>query len=407
MSSETLEPAANPAQPATIWNKSFIILFFANMSFNMGMNMSNSLLAIYSDSLGASAAVIGLVASSFGISAILFRLISAPIMDTYNRKYLVIYAALLLAVAFWGYSISTGIPMLIGFRLLQGCGMAFGNACCLAMVADMLPRDKYSSGLGYYSLAAVACSAVGPSVGLELVGLVGFRMTYTLTACFMLFSAFLIFMIKTNFKRTKKLKLTFQNIIAKEALLPVGIQLIIGLGHGGMHSFLFLFARYQGVSGNIGLYFTVSAIVMLVTRPVFGRLTDRYGLIKIAIPAMACTIASVIIISYSTTLSGFLCAAVVAAFGQGAFSPAMQALIMKSVPSERRGSASSTNYIGIDLSSMIGPALAGQIVQTFGYITMWRVMVIPMVVGTLVLHLCRKSINRIEEEFAAGSITYE
>ncbi|MDR0469992.1 MAG: MFS transporter [Peptococcaceae bacterium] len=386
--------------PGKIWSKSFIILFFANMAFNMGLNMSNSLLSVYSYSLGASAATIGIVASSQGISAITLRFISAPIMDTYNRKYLVMFAALMMSIAFFGFSLATSIPVVIAFRLLQGAAMAFGNASCLAMVADLLPKDRYNSGLGYYSMAQVACSAVGPSVGLALSDWGGFRLTYTLTSCIMLLAAFLTFMIKLDFKKTKKLKFSFHNAIATESFLPVGIQIIQLLGGSGM-SFLIIYAREQGVTGNIGLYFTTSAITMLLTRPLIGRLTDKYGLVKIAIPASICNILSLLIVARATTLPILLTAAFVSAFGQGACQPALQALTMKTATPERRGAASSTNYIGMDIGTMVGPVIAGNVAQTYGYYTMWHVLVAPIIAGSFALFFARNAIKRIEERFAS------
>lgn len=401
MSDTLAEPVYAPQTPATIWNRSFFILFFANMAFNMGMNMSNSLIAIYANHLGAPASIIGLVASSFAISSIMFRFVSAPIMDTYNRKYLVVFAALMLSVAFGGFSIATNIPTILGFRMVQGCGMAFGNACCLVMVADMLPKDKYNSGLGYYSLAQVICGAIGPSVGLELVDRFGFQVTYTITACIMLLAAFLICLLKTNFKRTKKLKLTFNNIIAKETFLPVGVNFIMMLGGGGIGSFLFIYAREQGVTGNIGLYFTVSAVTMLITRPFMGKLTDKFGIVVMAIPAVLGSVISMTIISNATTLTAFLIASGISAFGGGALHPAIQALTMKCVPNDRRGAASSTNYIGMDLGQLLGPVIAGQLAQAFGYAMMWRLLIVFPIISTLTLICFRKKIVRIEEEFAA------
>jgi len=372
------------------------------MAFNMGMSMSNALLAIYSAHLGASVALVGFIVSSFAISSILFRLISAPVMDTYNRKYLVILAALMLSIAFGGFSISTSIPMVFCFRILQGCAMAFGNACCLTMVADMLPKEKYNSGIGYYSLAQVICSAVAPSVGLELVQFAGFRTTYTIAACIMLFSAFLVSRIKLNFTRTRKLKLSFGNIIAREAMLPAGFHFLMIVSGTCVSAFLFLFAQEQEITGNIGLFFTVTAITMLVTRPVIGRLTDKYGLVKVAVPAVACNVLSFFIISWSTSLFGLLGAAFIAAFGQGAIGPAIQALTMKSVTPQRRGAASSTNYIAMDIGALTGPAIAGQIISLFGYVAMWRILVIPYIAGAMLLVVFKKKVQSIEEEFASG-----
>ena len=401
ISSEAIVTTDPPQTPTSIWNRNFIILFFANMAFNMGLNMSNSLLPLYASSIGASAATIGLVMSSFGVSSILFRMISAPVMDTYNRKNLVIFAAALLSVAFFGYSLSTNIPMLVGSRLVHGCALAFGNACCLAMVAEMLPKDKYNTGLGYYSLAQVICSALGPSVGLALVDLAGFRVTYTIAASVTLLAAFLACLIKASFTRTKKLKLTFNNIVAREALLPATFHLLMTFAGAGTSAFLYLFAKEQGVTGNVGLYFTVSAVTMLATRPLVGRLTDKYGLVKVSIPAVCCSALALIIVSRSTTLAGLLSAAFVAAFGQGAFTPAIQALTMKSVPNDRRGAASTTNFIAQDIGSMVGAVVGGYIVKTLGYIPLYRIMMIPFLAGGLMLFLFRSTILRIEEEFAA------
>ena len=388
-------------EPKTIWNRSFIILFFANMAFNMGLSMSNALLPVYADHLGATAAVVGLVISSFSISSILLRLISAPIMDAYNRKHLVIIAALMMSAAFLGFSISTNIPMLVCFRLLQGCSMAFGNACCLVMVADMLPKDKYNSGLGYFSLAMVVSTAIAPSIGLELVKLSGYRVTYIFAACFMLFACFLTFLVKTSFTRSKKLELSFDNIIAREALLPSVVQFLLALPGACVMSFLFLFAAEQGVTGNIGLYFTVSAATMLITRPIIGRFTDKFGVVKISVPAILCTILSIFIISRAATLIAFLFAAFISAFGQGALTPAIQALTMKSVPNERRGAASCTNYISQDAGALLGPVIAGQIIRLSGYISMWRIMMIPVFTSALILIVFRSKVIHIEEDFAA------
>ncbi|MCL2121438.1 MAG: MFS transporter [Clostridiales bacterium] len=399
MGMETSGQTPDRQASSSIWTVGFISIFFTNLALNMGMFMSNSLLSVYANSLGAPASAIGLVMSTFAISSILFRMISAPVMDTYNRKYIVTLATLMLSVSFLGFSVSGNIPTLLGFRLLQGAGMAFGNACCLAIVAEMLPKDKYASGIGYYSLAQVLCQAVGPSVGLFLVDHYGFRLTFTTTAGIMLIAAFLSLRLKTHFQRTKKLKITFNNIIAKEALLPTFMVLMLSTGGSTIGSFLIIFARNQGVTSNIGLFFTVTAVTMIVTRPVIGRLTDKYGLAKVVVPALFCNVLMFYIISFSTSLWSFLLAAFISAFGYGACQPAMQALTMKSVPNERRGAASSTNYIGMDLGNLFGPTIGGLVAQSFGYVAMWRIMACFFIVGMLIAFFTRTTITRIENDF--------
>ena len=395
-----IENQLNPPQGQTkIWNKMFISIFFTNMALNLGQQMSNSLLAKYADSLGAPAYQIGMLMSMFAITALLFKIVSAPAMDTYNRKYLVMGAMAIMATAYFGFSMSKTIPSLMVFRMLQGIGNAFANVCCLAMVAEALPKDKFGTGMGYYSLAQVVSQALGPTIGLTLVSLVGYNTTYAINGCVMLSAVVVAMQIKIDFKRTKKLKISLNNIIAKEALVPASVLFFMSMGFTTIGSFLIVFAGRQGVNSNIGLFFTVYALTLMFTRPTVGKLTDKYGLVKVAIPAIFFTGFSFFLISISTSLPMFLLAAFVNAFGYGACQPALQSLTMKSVTKERRGAGSSTNFVGMDLGTLVGPTLAGTSAQSFGYESMWRFMIIPLVIGISLVFIFRGRIASIEENF--------
>lgn len=386
-----------PQEQTNIWNKMFISIFFANMALNLGQQMSNSLLAKYADHLGAPASQIGMLMSMFAITALLFKIVSAPMMDTYNRKYLVMGAMAIMATAYVGFSMSTSIHTLMIFRLFQGCGNAFGNVCCLAIVAEALPKDKFSTGMGYYSLAQVMSQAIGPTIGLALVSLVGYNTTYLINAGVMLTAVFAASQIKLNFKRTKKLKITLNNIIAKEALLPASVIFFMGIGFTTINSFLIVYSAKRGVGSGIGLFFTIYALTLFFTRPTIGRLTDKFGLVRLAIPAIFFTAISFFIISCADSLPMFLLAAFVNAFGYGACQPALQSLTMKAVTKERRGAGSSTNYIGQDLGTLVGPTVAGACAQAFGYTSMWRFMMIPLFVGMAMIFIFRNNITQIEE----------
>ncbi|MCU6733321.1 MFS transporter [Diplocloster agilis] len=381
-----------------IWNPLFTTIFIANACMNLSQQMMNSLVSKYADYLGAAATVVGIVASIYSVTALIFKIISGPVIDTYNRRFILSGTMLIMAVSFFGYGIAGNVPALIGLRLLQGVGQAFTSTCCLALAADTLPKEKFGSGIGVFSMAQAASQAIGPTIALGLIGVCGYQATFMIGSGIMVFAAFLATRVKVPYQKAKKLKISVKSIVAKEAIMPAFIIFLMSLTYFVVNSFLIVYAGKIGVA-NIGYYFTVFAGTMLITRPMIGKLTDRYGLVKIVVPSLICFAASFLIISYSRSLPMFLLAAFVAAFGYGASQPAIQALSLKCVPKERRGAGSSTNFIGTDLGSLLGPILAGAVADLLGYEVMWRVMILPVVFALVIVLFSRKRISRMEENF--------
>ena len=395
--------------PESIWNSMFIGIFAVNMALNFSQQMSNSQLSLYAKSLNSPADQIGSLMSMFAVTALIFRFISGPAMNAYNRKKLLIMAMCCMLTAYLGFAFSpklsliTGIQtitLLKGFRLIQGIGNAFGNSCCLTIVSDALPKKQFTTGMGYYACAQVVSQAIGPSIGELLKTWFGFEMTYilvglTMFGCILLSS----FAIKLAPRKMEPFKLTIRNMIAKEALIPASITFLIAMGFTSINSFLLVYAEERGIVGA-SLFFTVYALCMLVTRPMVGKLTDKYGFVKVSIPAVLATSCSLVLIGLSSNLFTLLLAAMINSCGYGALQPALQSLCMKSVTPERRGSASSTNYIGMDSATIIGPSVCGMIAAELGYTPlMWSVMAIPCLISILFILIKRNQISTIENNF--------
>ena len=359
----------------------------------LAQQMMNSLIAKYADHLGAAATVVGVVTGLFAATALILKIFSGPAIDTFNRRFILTGAMAVMALAFFGYSISRNIPMLILFRLVQGSSQAFTATCCLALAADTLPPGKIASGIGVFSTAQAASQAVGPAIALTLMAHIGYNPTFMIGGCMMLFAAFMASRINIPFVKTKVFRISIENTVAKEALMPAAIMFLLSMTNCVINSFLILFAGVQHVS-NIGYYFTVYAGTLLLTRPLAGYLTDRKGLVKVIIPAIFIFAGAFILISYSASLPMFLLSAFVSAFGYGACQPAIQTFSMKCVPMERRGAASSTNYIGSDLGNLTGPVLAGLLVDHLGYAPMWRFMIFPAAFALILVIANRRKINQ-------------
>jgi MFS family permease len=167
------------------------------------------------------------------------------------------------------------------------------------------------------------------------------------------------------------------------------------MSYGTISSFLVLYAQNDRGVQNIGLWFTVNAVCLLISRPVIGKLADKFGIHKVMLPAFFMFGLSLLIISFSSNIYVFLVSAAVSAWGYGAAMPTNQALCMKCVAPDRRGVGGNTNYIGTDLGFLIGPTLSGILVTNFGYSTMFRIMIIPIVIAGVIFILLYPKIKAI------------
>ena len=401
MPETSIHPDVHQA-PDKVWNKTFISIMFANFMMYLGHWTIYTLIGMYADHLGATATIVGLVTSLFALTALVFKVISAPAIDTYNRKYILIGAMCVMALAYSGYGISNSVPVLMSFRLLQGAGQAFTATCFLALASDALPPKQMGTGIGYFALAQALCQAIGPTIGLFLVNKIGYNAVFFIASATMLIAVIITSQIKIGYVKTKKFQITLKNVIAKEAILPSLIIFLIALPSMAITSFLVLYAGKIQIA-NIGYYFTVNAVAIILSRPVIGKLTDKYGLAIAILPGIIFMAVGFFLISIAHSLPLILIAAFLGAIGSGGTQPAIQAVCMRSVSQDRRGAASSTSYIGSDLGNLVGGPLAGILVQFMGYVNMWRIIVVPLVITFAIVIFFRKELKDAELGKNTGS----
>ncbi len=395
----------------SIWNPVFVSVFIANFCCQMGQQMMNTLVPKFADSLGAAASLVGVVTSMFAVSALLVRPFSGPAIDSFNKRNLLVTAQLFIIAGFIGYSLADRVEVIIAARLLHGVGVGFVSPLCLAIASNSLPDEKLGSGVGIYTLAQTVAQAIGPTIGLSLSAAIGYSKSFLVGAGIVGASCLLALLIKENDSATRpKFKMSLDKIVAKNAVKPSILMLLLGTSFACISSFLAIYGALRGVE-NIGLYFTAYAATVVITRPIYGKLLDRFGYDKILIPSILMFAASFFIISAAGSLSGFIAAGIVGAFGFGACQPTLQSLCMRCSPKEQRGAAGSTNYMGLDAGTLIGPIAAGQIIDAIqsaggsaltAYSVMYRLMTIPMFLALVFLLAVNKSIKKDIAELDAA-----
>ena len=76
-----------------IWNLGFTCVFISYLAMSVGQKLVNPLISRYTNYLGGSATIIGLVSSSFAIVALACKIFSGPVIDTFKKKSCLLYTS--------------------------------------------------------------------------------------------------------------------------------------------------------------------------------------------------------------------------------------------------------------------------------------------------------------------------
>jgi MFS family permease len=345
--------------------------------------------------------VIGIVATGFTYGAIVFKLASAPAIDSFNRKWVMLAAVGVIFVALVGYSFSANVPTLITFRVIQGIGQAFTATCFIALAADTLPREKMSAGMGIFALGTAASTMLGAPIGLKVQEVIGYQGTFLVAVGILILGAVAVAAMKIKPMPKKKFRISLSGFIAPEAIPSALLQFLFMLAWSSVFSFLIVFGQDQGLGSNVGFFNTVYGLAVFATAPIGGRLTDRFGYFML-IPMLVFMGAALVTISFTTNIWTLLIGAVLGALGYGAAGPVVRSITMSVVPKSRRGAASSTLFLASDIGQLVGPIIGGVLATAFGYAVMYRVMPVYLVLAVILLAVTYKYLKNKAASVAAA-----
>ena len=381
------------SEKETIWSAPYVALMATNFFQSMAAFMTNTTLPLYLDALGAATSMIGIVVGAFAITALLVRPFAGPAFDSFSKKRLLLVAQTLIGVSLIGYGIVHSVPGLFCVRLLHGLGIGCAGPLAMSLVSEFLPVSRLASGISIYALAQSFAQVIGPAVGLWLMEAIGFSNTYFLSAASVLIAMVGVFFVKEPQRERPPYRFSLDRMFAREAVPKAIVLSLLAIAFAGITSYLVLYGNLLGV-GNMGTYFVVYALCLVATRPIFGKLADRFGAARVLLVGVLCFAASYVMLWQVRDFPGMIAVAVVSSAGFGASAPLIQSMALGSVPPERRGAASNTSFTGMDCGMLIGPAFAGFAIEalepvvggiTAAYSCMWLVMLVPLAVAFAVI----------------------
>jgi MFS family permease len=363
-----------------IFTRDFILVFLAQFTFTLVFHILIPTLPIYLSRLGSTETEIGVLIGIFFFSSLVLRPFIGRALLRIQEKTFMIAGALLFAFTSIAYLFALPFWPLLIVRIFQGIGFAFFHTAVFTLIVDISSEAHRGRSLSYFYLAINLSGALGPSLGMFLIN--HFSFTVLFWICFILSLASLFITHKLGRKQIAPLPDSPSEdrfLLSRKAVPPSIISSISLFIWGALTAFFPLYAVDQGVA-NPGLFFTTTAIMLILGRALGGKLLDVYSRERIILPSLTLYIISMVILVFSKTLPMFILVAVILGVGHAFLTPSLVVYALERGGSST-GPAMGTFTAITDLGFSLGPVIMGIIIHTAGYPIMFLCLVLTGVIN--------------------------
>jgi MFS family permease len=349
-----------------LFTRNFALVCVASLGQQISFQLLLATMPLYVLQMGGRETEVGLLMGIVAAAALAVRPASGWAVETLGRKKTMLVGPAAFATASAAYAFAGSIPVLLALRTLHGLGIGTFNTGAPTLVSDQAPISRRGEALGYFGMSQTLSQALGPAIGLFIMEAWGFRWLFGISSGMALTSLVLCFLLKDYYVPGPSRRLAWNMFVSVKVLKPLILVLGMSFATGSILSFVPLYGRSQGVS-NPGFFFTIYALVMLLSRPVSGRLSDRVGRIAVAGPGMVFISAGLGLLAFSGQWGSLALSAAILGVGLGAAMPALMALMIDLVGPAERGGAMSTFGIGLDVGIGIGSVVQGMVAEAYGF----------------------------------------
>ncbi|MDI6667827.1 MFS transporter [Leuconostoc falkenbergense] len=376
-----------------LFNKGFLTITIINFIVYLVYYLMMVIIAVVAhDQLHASFGQAGLASGIYIIGTLIARLIMGKELELIGRKRVARWGAILYLITTIAYLAVPTIAVLDGVRLLNGFAYGMTSTALNAIVTEFIPEKRKGEGINYYGLSTSLAAAIGPFIGLLLLNATSFQFIVILSAILIGISMVALFAVKINnvtlsaahLAELKSWKVS--SFIEFKVLLIAGIGFLMGLSYSSVLAFLASYAETLHLVAISSFFFVVYAGIVTLTRPMSGRIFDRFGENYVMYPSYLFLAFGLVILAFAHNGFVLLLSGAFIGLGYGTFMSNGQAVTLKLVTSHRIGIALSTYFIGLDLGLGVGPYVLGALHNSLSFRELYLVSaVIPIVSAILYL----------------------
>jgi MFS transporter, DHA1 family, multidrug resistance protein len=364
----------------------------------------NPALPLFIRSMGVPVSTVGFIAAASTVVGIIVTFPAGILSDIIGRRRVILTAAIVFATAPFLYLFISAPWQLVLVRIYHGLATAILGPVALAAVADTFQKGR-GERMGWYSSATMVGRFLAPFVGGLLIFGDDFRWVYmadgfagvlALVAAIRLplatstsGSAWTILKQQRG-KYRSEIGFIFRN---PGILATSGIEAVQYFAFGALEVFLpiYLNEALKYPAWKIGLLFTAQVLAATLTKPIMGRLSDRYGRLPMIVSGLA--LGGITTGAMLVSSNYFVILTLIAVFGLGlaTVTASTSALVADLSRAQGRGGAMGVLSAIMDVGQSSGPMVAGALVAVYSYRTTFAMVGVFLLAASLIFGLLMRS----------------
>lgn len=356
-----------------LFTSAFIGLAVANFCSAMIFYLLVPAMASFAtDRFGASPIEAGTLASIFFVGALLARLVTGWLVDRFGSRSVAIVGVLFYVATTAAYLVAPTLAVMMGVRLLNGICFGLLGSALVSGVMMTLPPGRRAEGAGWFSVGISAAIGFGPWLALTLADASGMTAVFIAALVAVTLAAVLVVVFRSGLPGRRDTDLapppfSPRSLLDRRALGMGTVMLIGGFAYSAILTFLDPATRGTALAFAASWFFLVYAVVVLVWRPMAGRLQDRAGEGQLLVPSLAVFAVAMAVVAVAEHGWVLLVGAVLLGFTWGSVTTGGQAAVVARVPRSRTGAAVATHFFMLDLGTALGPIVLGGLVPAIGF----------------------------------------
>lgn len=375
-----------------LWNLNYWKVMIGNFMLFFSFYLLTPLLPIYLDEqFEADKDLIGIVLSGYVIAALVVRPFSGFIVDTFNRKKVLVICFFFFFILFTGY---IGAGTLLFFAIVRTMhGLPFGAVTVANSTAaiDVLPSSRRQEGIGFYGLSNNLAMAISPSVGIWIYNASNnFSVLFWIALATSLIGFLTVSTVKMKPREKVKEKRPVsldRFFLTKGWLLAVNV-VCFGLCWGIMSNYVAIYGKEMlNITDGTGLFFMILSAGLFIARLTGTKALAKGRIIRSAALGVLLSLGGYCLFAAVKTPWAYYTAAALIGLGNGNMYPAFLNMFINIARKDQRGTANSSILTSWDVGMGIGIVGGGFLLEYVSYSAAFWGAAIIQLAGTVTFYL--------------------